>query len=753
MSSTRDDEYLKCGEYQGHTPDAEGFCRFQSATTNSFYFSLIDDEGVIFRSEGYSSEAGRDNGVESVKRNMVDETKYATKQLDNGRWVCSLKAANHQEIACSCSFETEDEARGSMPSVRSARKAAKLAAAAPVAATVTATSTESNKIEDDYMRCAEYENKGKSAEFPDFSIFTADNGKHYFALLDAQGKVWLRSEGYPTTAARDNGVQSVIKNKDDQKRFSTEERMGFYFVVLKAGNHQEIARSCGFKSAAEADAVLSPTPVAASHIVEEVAPVVVAAAVAAPVVETITHKAEVIVDKEDDYAICKEYEGHTVSDKDNNVAFFTFSDQSYFVVYNADGSVKWRSEGFRTEAERNDELAGVLSNQNNPAMIKVLEKNGFKMNVLYDKSGREVGRSCLYKDAPKVVEAAPVVAAVAAAATVAAVTTPVAPKEKEDDYLVCKEYEGHAINDKINNVALFKHSNGQFYFTVYNADGSVRWRSEGFSSAKDRDDELSGVLKNQSNNDMMKTLEKGGFKMKVLYDKTGREVGRSCLYKDEPKAVPVAAVAAAAATVAAVAPKVEIPKVAPVVIPEPEAAGWFKWWYLLALLPILFFLWKGCNKPTVEVPVETPAVVVDTPKVEAPAPAAVPDACNIEWIYFDFDKSNIRTDAGSVLDKVAGILDKNPEWTVNLSGHTDVKGSAAYNKALSARRYKSATSYLTGKGVDKKRIATTNSRNTDYIGDNDEPDTQRQFNRRVEITIMDKDGKVVCEAVKPNITK
>jgi uncharacterized protein YegP (UPF0339 family) len=748
MSSTRDDEYLKCGEYENHTPDSEGFCRFQSATTNSFYFSLVDDGGVIFRSEGYSSEAGRDNGIESVKRNMVDETKYSTKQLDNGRWVCSLKAANHQEIAVSCSFDNENDARGIMPSERASRKAAALAAAATVAAPAAASVSSDNKIEDDYMRCADYENKGRSAEFPDFSVFTADNGKHYFALLDSAGKVWLRSEGYPTTAARDNGLQSVIKNKEDQKRFSTEERMGFYFVVLKAGNHQEIARSCGFKSAAEADAVLTPAPAAVAHVVET--PVVVA-----PIVEAIAPKVEaapVIVDKEDDYAICKEYEGHTVSDKDNNVAFFTFDGQSYFVVYNADGSVRWRSEGFRTEAERNDELAGVLSNQNNDAMVKVLEKNGFKMKVLYDKSGREVGRSCLYKDAPKV-EAAPVVAAVAAAAVAATVAAPAAPKEKEDDYLVCKEYEGHAINDKNNNVALFKHSNGQFYFTVYNADGSVRWRSEGFGSATERDEELSGVLKNQSNNDMMKTLEKGGFKMKVLYDKTGREVGRSCLYKDEPKvAVPVAAVAAAA-TVAAIAPKVEMPKVAPVVVPEPEAAGWFKWWYLLALLPLLFLLWKGCNKPTVEAPViEAPAVVVDTPKVEAPAPV-VPDACNLEWIYFDFDRDNIRTDAGATLDKVNDLLTKNPDWTVELSGHTDVKGSAAYNKALSARRYKNAKAYLTGKSIDGKRVSTTNAKNTDYIGDNDEADTQRQYNRRVEIKLMDKDGKVVCEAVKPNVSK
>jgi outer membrane protein OmpA-like peptidoglycan-associated protein len=409
----------------------------------------------------------------------------------------------------------------------------------------------------------------------------------------------------------------------------------------------------------------------------------------------------------------------------------------------------------------------VLKNQGNGEMVKIIEKGGYKINVIYDKTGREVGRSCAYKDAPKVapvVEAAPVVAAVAAAATIAAVV-PETPKEKEDDYLICKEYEGHAITDKGNNVALFTHSNGQYYFVVYNDNGTVKWRSEGFTSTKDRDDELAEVLKNQSNGGMVKTIEKGGFKINVVVDKSGREVGRSCAYKDAPVAAPIleaapVAAAAAAAVAAAVAPeipkqaapKVEVPKAAPIVAPEPSSDGWFKWWYLLLLLPLLWFLWKGCNKTTLP-PVETPAMSVDTPKVETPATAPVATPCSIEWIYFDFDKSDIRSDATSTLDKVADLMSKNPDWTVDLSGHTDIKGNAAYNKALSARRYKSATAYLSGKGIDGKRMATTNARNTDYIGNNDEPDVQRQYNRRVEITLKDKEGKVVCAAVKPAVSK
>jgi len=117
--------------------------------------------------------------------------------------------------------------------------------------------------------------------------------------------------------------------------------------------------------------------------------------------------------------------------------------------------------------------------------------------------------------------------------------------DKEDDYLACKEYEGREISDKENNVALFKHDmDQQFYFGLYNSDNSVKLRSEGFKTAQERDQELSGVLKFHDNDSMYKILTKGKYSMRVLYDKKGREVGRSCLItnktktgvKDTPKA-------------------------------------------------------------------------------------------------------------------------------------------------------------------------------------------------------------------------
>jgi len=142
---------------------------------------------------------------------------------------------------------------------------------------------------------------------------------------------------------------------------------------------------------------------------------------------------------------------------------------------------------------------------------------------------------------------------------------PSTPIDEEDDYLPCSAYKGHNINDKQNNVALFKHENGQFYFVLYHQGGQVvKLRSEGFPDAKGRDQELAGVLKYHNDRSMYKRKSKGAYYMDILYDKTGREVGRSCLQKEAATvtqstaaktvtAEPVKSAATAAAATAAAA--------------------------------------------------------------------------------------------------------------------------------------------------------------------------------------------------------
>lgn len=77
----------------------------------------------------------------------------------------------------------------------------------------------------------------------------------------------------------------------------------------------------------------------------------------------------------------------------------------------------------------------------------------------------------------------------------------------------------------------------------------------------------------------------------------------------------------------------------------------------------------------------------------------------INEIYFDFDKSDIRPDAAKELDKVVRLmLVDYPEMTIRIESHTDPLGSHQYNDRLSQLRAASTYRYLVSKGVPKERI-------------------------------------------------
>jgi len=78
---------------------------------------------------------------------------------------------------------------------------------------------------------------------------------------------------------------------------------------------------------------------------------------------------------------------------------------------------------------------------------------------------------------------------------------------------------------------------------------------------------------------------------------------------------------------------------------------------------------------------------------------------NLNKIYFDFNKSNIRPDAALELDKVVRVMTKTyPEMIIRLEAHTDPVGSHNYNDGLSERRAKSTYEYLIANGVPQDHI-------------------------------------------------
>ena len=80
------------------------------------------------------------------------------------------------------------------------------------------------------------------------------------------------------------------------------------------------------------------------------------------------------------------------------------------------------------------------------------------------------------------------------------------------------------------------------------------------------------------------------------------------------------------------------------------------------------------------------------------------DAFGIKLIYFDFDKSDITSQAEVDLAKIMDVLTQYPGMKLDVQSHTDSRGTTAYNKALSDRRSQATVKWLLGKGVAKNRL-------------------------------------------------
>jgi outer membrane protein OmpA-like peptidoglycan-associated protein len=102
-----------------------------------------------------------------------------------------------------------------------------------------------------------------------------------------------------------------------------------------------------------------------------------------------------------------------------------------------------------------------------------------------------------------------------------------------------------------------------------------------------------------------------------------------------------------------------------------------------------------------------------------------------QQIHFEFNKDKIRPESFPVLDAVVDVLNKNPDIKLEIQGHTDNKGAAAYNKDLSNRRAKSVLKYLIAHGVTVGRLTSLGYGMERPLVDNGS-DANRALNRRVQ---------------------
>jgi outer membrane protein OmpA-like peptidoglycan-associated protein len=104
-------------------------------------------------------------------------------------------------------------------------------------------------------------------------------------------------------------------------------------------------------------------------------------------------------------------------------------------------------------------------------------------------------------------------------------------------------------------------------------------------------------------------------------------------------------------------------------------------------------------------------------------------------VTFAFNSSDLNSQFYPVLDKVAGTLGEYNKTVIEVAGHTDSVGSAAYNLQLSERRATSVATYLSSRGIDRTRMVTVGAGKDHPVASN-ETEEGRAQNRRVEITIV-----------------
>ncbi|HEV7622351.1 MAG TPA: OmpA family protein, partial [Flavisolibacter sp.] len=116
-------------------------------------------------------------------------------------------------------------------------------------------------------------------------------------------------------------------------------------------------------------------------------------------------------------------------------------------------------------------------------------------------------------------------------------------------------------------------------------------------------------------------------------------------------------------------------------------------------------------------------------------PIEIGQVVRLNNVFFDFDKWDLRPESFIELDRVVSLLNENPAIEIEMSAHTDNRGSDDYNFKLSDNRARSVMDYIISKGIAPARIISHGYGKTKPVVPND-TDENRQLNRRVEFKIL-----------------
>lgn len=112
----------------------------------------------------------------------------------------------------------------------------------------------------------------------------------------------------------------------------------------------------------------------------------------------------------------------------------------------------------------------------------------------------------------------------------------------------------------------------------------------------------------------------------------------------------------------------------------------------------------GANIGGENAQVGTSPTVVEKPMEDVSQGSDGGKIAGLNTVYFEYDQARLTSEARQKLSDNADWIKSHPNFTIQIEGHTDSRGSVEYNLALGERRAKSVKTYLQSLGIDGKRV-------------------------------------------------
>ncbi|MEO1414553.1 MAG: DUF1508 domain-containing protein [Bacteroidota bacterium] len=356
-----------------------GFDPFQYEADEKFYFLFNGANGQpILFSRSFPSISKRDARIRQIIKSASRANRFEQKPTDDGQVYFIVKASNGTEIGRSRNFASAAEAEAAI---------AYLMAEAPTfASQYPEPAKRKRNVNNEY----EFDHTSATGE-QGFEAYRSDQNKlYYFHFNDVTGQPVIFSEGYSSGRSRDNGIKSVIKNGGLEDRYEIKEANGQYYISLRAGNRQEIARSRSFPDKQVVEGLVGKLIALIPIYAEKYGVVLQRTQDTENFALNVGIQAAEPIQVFDDYDLS----AVSVSGEPGFESFYSDKNKAYFFHFNdPDGNALFFSEGYTAEKSRDNGIRSVIKNSVVDERFTPLEDEQGHYFSLKAGNHQEIGRS------------------------------------------------------------------------------------------------------------------------------------------------------------------------------------------------------------------------------------------------------------------------------------------------------------------------------------------------------------------------